>query len=355
MKKAVLFLMMGVCVLLLSCDTDIATSENQVIEGDQDQKKNDRSWYSGKEYFLVANRGSATVSVFNAKNTEFIKDITLPDPGAQPTYLAHSRRKSRIYVGDFINKKVVYYDSATFELEGEIDIEEGAFHMWLNDRVGQLWVNNIVSRTTSVIDLNTNTVIETLSLPVNEIPELTENAVQHDVTISPSGVAAYVTILDGADKSYVVMYSTRTMKYLKHEEVGGDAHLLPVGYKLYVPAQNENKLTVFSRFNLSKLGEVPFESTHGVANSRRFIFTTGIGVNKIGVLDRYTNKVVSEITTTYDIPHNLAVNRRGTILFLSHSGGTATKVVFYRIKRNGQLEEISAHDSGTNPFGVLSY
>jgi len=199
-------------------------------------------------------------------------------------------------------------------------------------------------------------IIKNIPLPTQEeIPGLTSNAVQHDVVISPSGFAAYVTILDGPDRSYVVMYNTRTLAYVKHEVVGGDGHLLPVGAKIYVPSQNSNEITVFSRFNLRRLGEIPFDSAHGVTNSRRFVFTTGIADNKIGVIDRFRNNVVSEIETEFNIPHNLAINRRGSILFLAHSGATASKVVFYNVKRNGRLEKMSDFDSGVNPFGVLRY
>lgn len=355
MKQRILLLVLGIVIIFFnSCENETSTFENEVLNDKTITDADQKSHFRTLEYFLVANRGASTISVFNAKTTDFITEITLPDEGAQPTYLAHSKRNNAIYVGDFVNSKVVYYDASSFELKGEIAIEEGAFHMWINNRVNQLWINNIVSKVTSVIDLNSNMVLKNLPLPKSEIPELTENAVQHDVTISPSGYAAYVTVLDGP-KSYVVMYTTHNLQYIKHEVVGGDAHLLPVGYKLYVPAQEENKLTVFNRFNLTKLGEIPFESTHGVTNSRRYVFTTGITDNKIGVIDRFTNTIISETDTDYNIPHNLAVNRRGNILFLSHSGGSSTKVVFYKVRRNGTLQKISEYDSGLNPFGVLRY
>jgi len=341
-------------VVFVSCETELNQPENNELNSDIEELDSKIS-YRDDEFFLVANRGSSTVTVFDARTTEFITEITLPDEGAQPTYLAHSRRNNSVYVGDFVNKKVVYYDADSFEFQGEIEIEEGAFHMWINDRVNQLWINNIVSKSTSVIDLKSNTLIKNLPLPYDEIPGLSPNAEQHDVVISPSGFAAYVTILDGSNISYVVMYNTRTLEYIRHEVVGGDAHLLPVGNRLYVPAQNDNSLTVFSRFNLRKLGVIPFDSSHGIINSRRFIFTTGLADNKLGVIGRFSNRVISEIETEFNVPHNLAVNRRGTILLLSHSGGTATKVVFYKVSRNGRLSKISDFDSGLNPFGVLRY
>jgi len=194
MKKIVLLLVLGTVVILFhSCETEIITLENETLNTEKINTVDEKS-LSFREFFLVANRGSGTVSVFNAKNTKFITEITLPNQGAQPTYLAHSRRNNSVYVGDFANRKVVYYDANSFELQGEIEIEEGAFHMWINENVNQLWINNIISKSTSVIDLKSNTVLKNIQLPIDEIPELTENAEQHDVVISPSGYAAYVTL-----------------------------------------------------------------------------------------------------------------------------------------------------------------
>ena len=358
MKKLLLFL--TISIFIFSCENEDIDNSKQLkqdkqLEFDLGEDDVSNKHPKRKEYFMVANRGSSTISVFNAKTTEYLADITLPDEGAQPTYLAHSKITRNVYVGDFVNQKVVYYDAKTFEMKGEIAIQEGAFHMWINDYAGQLWVNNIVSKTTSVIDLHSHTVVATIPLPTNsEIEGISEGAVQHDVTISPSGYAAYVTVLDGSDKSYVVMYNTHTFEYIKHVEVGGDAHMLPVGFRLYVTSQNGNEISVLNRFNLEELDVIDFESPHGVAVSRRYFFTTGIGTNKIGVINPY-NEIVSETDTDFNIPHNLAVNRRGNILFLSHSGGTATKVVFYKVKKNGTLIKLSDYDSGTNPFGVLRY
>ena len=352
-RSIVLSVLVTVAMLFSSCEKEIINLDNGVNveeEAIADSRNN-----QNQDYFLVANRGSSTISVFNAKNTNFITEITLPDEGAQPTYLAHSKKNDAIYVGDFANSKVIYYDDDTFDYEGEITIEEGAFHMWINNKVNQLWVNNIVSKTTSVIDLYTNTVIGTIALPTSEIPELTENAVQHDVTISPSGYAAYVTVLDGPETSYVVMYNTYTLEYIKHTDVGGDAHLLPVGKKLYVPSQNASEVSVLNRFNLNELGVIPFNSAHGITKSKKFVFVTGIADNKVGVIKRNTNQVVFEIDTEYNTPHNLAVNKKGKKLFLSHSGATSNKVVFYKVKNNGTLILLSEYESGLNPFGVLNY
>ncbi|MGB5943681.1 MAG: hypothetical protein WBG71_12435 [Leeuwenhoekiella sp.] len=51
----------------------------------------------------------------------------------------------------------------------------------------------------------------------------------------------------------------------------------------------------------------------------------------------------------------MAVNRRGGVLFLAHSGGIQTMVSFFAVDNKGQLSLIANAESGLNPFGVLSY
>jgi len=348
MKKSLFTLLFGVFALcFFSCEKEISTKN---LDANIEKSKNSKA-----NHFLVANRGSGTVSIFNDPEQDPIVELSLPGEGAQPTYLAYSNKNKSFYVGDFANSKVYYYDSKKFSLQGEIEIEQGAFHMWINDKIAQLWVNNIVSKTSSVIDLNSNEVIMTLGLPTTEIPSLTENAVQHDVVLSDDGSSAFVTVLDGPDKSYIVMYDTKSLQYQNHIEVGGDAHLLPVGKNLFIPTQNANEIVVASISDLSIIKRIPYPSAHGITASNKYVFVTGISDNKIGVIDSKKLGLVSEITTEFNVPHNVAVSNNGKKLFLAHSGGSATKSVFYNVSAQGALEKISDYDTGLNPFGVLNY
>jgi|GEM_PF-3008107 len=305
------------------------------------------------EYFLVANRGSSTVTVFDAESLLKTHDITLPSTGAQPTYLAFSNERGLFYVGDFANQEVLAYDANDFTLKHTIAIQEGVFHMWSNDMADQLWVNNIVSKTTSVIDLTNHTVVQTMGLPGDEI-DLSPDAGQHDVILSTNGNYAYITILDGADVSYVVQYSTNDFSYMRHVMIGGDAHLMIDGDKLFAAAQNGNEISVFSQSDLSMIDNISVDGPHGVAVNEDYFFTAALPEKSLGVINLSNYQVVNNVATDYDNPHNIVTNDSGNRLFLSHSGPSATKVVFYEIS-GSMLSKLEEHDSGTNPFGVLYY
>jgi hypothetical protein len=196
-------------------------------------------------------------------------------------------------------------------------------------------------------------VVQNIGLPVNEI-QMPDYAGQHDVIISGNGAYAYTTILSGADTSYVVQYSTNDFSYMRHTMVGGDAHLMVDGDKLWVASQNGNSITVFNQSDLSEVDNISIDGPHGVAVNQDYFFTAALPAKSLGVINLSNYQVVNNVATDYDNPHNLAVNEMGNKLFLSHSGPTASKVVFYEIS-GSNLSKLSEYDSGTNPFGVLYY
>lgn len=117
------------------------------------------------DYFAVANRGDGTVTIYNADTQNRFKTIDLSMDNAAPTYVVYSKERDLLYVADFNNMAITVHETVNFDEIGKIDVGNGAFHMWLNDRTDQLWVNNIVDKTTSVVDLNTETEVATLDLP----------------------------------------------------------------------------------------------------------------------------------------------------------------------------------------------
>ncbi len=308
------------------------------------------------DLLLVANRESGTISIINAKTMKKVRQIKLPKSNAQPTYLAFSKKRNQLYVGDFATQSIWVYRAENFKLEGRIPIQKGAFHMWVNDRIDQLWVNNIISKTISVIDLNSYKALKTIALPTKkQIPRITKNAVQHDVVISPRGDRAFVTILDGPSRSYVAVYDTQTLRLRASAAVGGDAHTFISDNRLYVPVQNNNKIVVFDVSDgLKRVSALSLESAHGITANKDFLIVTGIQSNRIKVFNKKSGKAVENIKTQFNTPHNVTVNKDGTTLLVSHSDKQSMKSVLYRIAPTGKLKLSKIINTGKNPFGVVS-
>ncbi len=302
-----------------------------------------------QNYFAVANRGSNTITYHNSENLTLIGTTTLPD-GTQPTYVAYSSERNKIYTGGLENGMLYEINSETFEIERTIEVGLGAFHLWLNDAVDQLWVNNINNtvKTTTVVDLNTFTAEQTINLPNNL--NLSADAIQHDVIINPQGNYAYVTILDGADTSYLVQYTTDDFSIVNTFQFGGDGHVGYFNNSLYSLSQNAGEIKQHQPSDLSEMGSISFSGSHGVTASDNYLFAADLPNGRLGVIDT-ENTIVSTINTNFDATHNLAVNNSGNKLLVSYSGATQTKIELFDIT-NGELTLNATLDSGTNPFGV---
>ena len=63
--------------------------------------------------------------------------------------------QGRLFVGDRANNRVVVLSADDFSVEGSVPAGNGVFHMWASPAVHQLWVNNDVDNTITVVDTHT--------------------------------------------------------------------------------------------------------------------------------------------------------------------------------------------------------
>lgn len=310
---------------------------------------------------VVANRGSGTVSVIGVHSDEVIATIELPagDAAPEPMYVYYSPVMHRVFVGDRGNDRVIAYDANTFEVEGIVSAGAGVFHMWGGTSAGQLWVNNDVDRTTTVIDLQTLEPIATVSTPADLVAD---GGKPHDVILSPNNAFAYVTVVGvEGENDYVVQYLTLMPEVeIGRAAVGKDAHLSVTQRNpwLFVPCQNSDAVYVLDRFSLAVVEVIDVPGAHGAGmpNPGRFFYTTNLpggGTNGLYVIDTKTLTVVGEpVDTPYAAPHNIALTPSGGKLYVTHSGAN-DKVTVYEAS-NSQPVPVYAGEItvGNNPFGL---
>ncbi|WP_452221928.1 YncE family protein [Lacinutrix salivirga] len=336
MKKFTLALLV-VITSFFSCNSD---DDTVVIPGDN------------IDYFAVANRGSGTVTIYNADTKAKITDITLPDADAAPTYVTYSTQRDMLYVSDFNNSKVIAYNAADFSVADTYTTQMGSFHMWLNDTADQLWVNNISAKTTSVINLETGNTIDNLDLPSGII--LNADAAQHDVILSPNGDYAYVSIFSQAGNNYVTQYNTTDLSVVGSVQVGGDPHLTVNNNFLYILSQADGNIKEYNFNDLSETGKSgDYSNAHGVTQgNNNDIYITNISDRAIGTYNTATEAIgaTADATATAGAAHNLAFNPNANILALTISGGTT--VEFFDTTAT-TITASSDDNSGENPFGIV--
>lgn len=308
---------------------------------------------------VVANRASGTISVIDTRTDTVSGTYTLPGANpAEPMYVVYTLAGNRVFVGDRANDQVVVFDADDFDVEATIPTGQGVFHMWADARGRQLWVNNDIDNTATVINPRTLQVITTVPMPADLVAE---GGKPHDVILDRAGRFAYVTMLGfPGDHDYVVQFSTRSFAEVNRAAVGKDPHLSLTqrNHNLYVPAQGSDVVTVLHRRTLEPIAEIEVPGAHGAGMrlDGRYFYTTNLpggGSNGLVAIDTRTNAVLGATDTPYPVPHNIALTPLGRKLYLTHSGGTSDKVTIYTASRRAPVPVLLGEVTvGLNPFGI---
>ena len=312
---------------------------------------------------VVANRESGTISVIDVKTDKLLRMVHLPqgpnDAVPEPMYVVNTNSwfESFVWVGDRANDRVVVFDADTYDVVDVVPCGDGVFHMWAHPWRGQLWVVNDIDNTVTVIDTYDNSVIATIPMPADLIDA---GAKPHDVVFGPFGIFAYVSFLNTPDpvNDAVVQFDTFQFQPRRRADVGEDPHLSFNWrtWELYMPCQGSDAIYVLDSITLSEIKVIDAPGAHGAITSRngkRFYSTNlpGSGTNGVYSVNTRSLEIIGMADTPDSVPHNVALDRRGRKLYVTHSGPNNTVSVF-KIKRNGQFEFVSSIEVGDNPFGL---
>lgn len=300
-----------------------------------------------EETVVVANRGSQSVSFINAKTDQVISTLTIP--GSEPMYVVYSTSTDKVYVGDRAQNKVHIIDPDAKTVTGSISVGNGVFHMWADGYGNTLWVNNDIDQTTSIIDLATNTVLQTINIGVKP----------HDVFVTEDGTRAYVSTIEPelTSPDSVILYDAKTYQRLAARAVGKDPHLfhLKKRNRLVVPNQS-GTIFVLDGNSLNPIQQITAPGAHGIFSRKPGnVYITNISGAELYNLNGNSNQLLGSPTTTpVAIPHNATVNALNKKLYVTHSGAAADKLTVYDLN-GANITLKTTLTLGTNPFGIYYY
>ena len=312
---------------------------------------------------VVANRGSGTISVLDALTGEVRGTYALPhgagDSKPEPMYVVYTRAGNQVFVGDRANDRVVVFDADSFAVKAAVPTGAGVFHMWANLHETQLWVNNDIDKTSTVINPRTLEVIAAVPTPADLVAL---GGKPHDVVLDPLGSMAYVSLVGVAgDFDYVVQYNALTFEEIGRVAVGKDPHLSLTWRNnyLYVASQGGNSVSILDRYSLQPVRDLAVPGAHGagMSLSGRYFYTTNLpggGNGGLYTINTSTNSLVGEpVDAPYPVPHNIALTPIQAKLFVTHSGPTADKVTFYSVSERNPVPVFAGEATvGLNPFGL---
>lgn len=306
-----------------------------------------------QERVLIANRGGGSITIIDAVTNNIIDSIKITSPSkGEPMYIVYA--DSKVFVGDRANKVVRVYNPANFAEIKTIACGNGIFHMWADPQAKQLWVNNDIDNTITVIDIPTLTVKSTINIGIKP----------HDVILSKDGNSAFVSIFSGnADPDSIFKYSTSTFAITAKKAVGKDPHVSVTNDKLYV-ANQSGTVMIFNQSDLSSVKTpLAIPNAHGAFMSHDFshFYVTNIaggGTDGLMAINTTSNEIITAATANTPVatPHNIVINSNSTKLFVTHSGASATAVTIYSLAGAGAKPTlIKTLTTGLNPFGLAYY
>lgn len=310
------------------------------------------------EKIVVANRASGTLSIISSASDRVITTVDLPpgDAAPEPMYVVYSRITRRIAVGDRANNRIVVFNADDFSLAASIPGGKGIFHMWADPLGRELWVNNDIDNTISVIDMRRLELTNTIALP-EDLVEM--GGKPHDIVLDFRH--AYVTVVGLPADDYLLKYDRRRFNEVAREPVGKDSHVSLSIYssKLFVPSQNSDTVFVFNRKSFRLIDEIAVPGAHGAGMTQigNVLYTTNLpngGEDGLIAIDTRANKILGEpADTPFAVPHNAAATRFGRKVYVTHSGPNSNKVsVFRTSRRNPTPALVTSVDVGFNPFGL---
>ena len=344
-------------LLLFACNEVQSPVESLESEATLDGSDLGADFHRSRGNMVIANRASGNISVIDVKTDQVSGTYDLPDSG-EPMYVVYSRKAHRLFVGDRANDRVVVFNPDDFSVEATVSAGAGVFHMWADGRSKQLWFNNDIDKTTTVINPLTLSELAVIPTPADLVAM---GGKPHDIILDAKGRKAYVSVLGvSGDNDYVVQYSTRSFQETGRAAVGKDPHLSLTrrSKNLFVPCQNSNAVYILNRYSMNVKEVVSVPGAHGAAmpfDGKTFYTTnlTGGGTDGLFALNSKKGNVLGSADTPYPVPHNIALTHNGKKLYVTHSGGTSDKVIVYTIKKNNRVPVYSGEIIvGLNPFGL---
>ncbi len=346
MKSIYNLLLLILAIALSSCSKDAMVSP---AADDIELKK------STKERVVIANRTSGDISVIDAANNAVLGTYAMPDNG-EPMYVVHVPQAKAVFVGDRANDRVVAFDEDTYSVIATIPAGAGVFHMWKSANGRQLWVNNDVDNTTTVINAVSMQVKANAATPADLV---SMGGKPHDVFVDPNKKYAYVSVLGlVGSNDYIVKYNTNKYQEVDRVAVGKDPHLFAddVNNLLYVPCQGSDSVYVIDRSSMEVVDRWYLDNAHGIfmPGSGDYVYAADIANSRLATFETASGSMIgAPVPAPFPLAHNLTINNAEDKLFVTHSGGAADQLSIYTLSPAPTFS--TSVRVGTNPFGLAYY
>jgi YVTN family beta-propeller protein len=248
--------------------------------------------------------------------------VTIPLPELVPATPIGGVGKA--YVTNFGNNTVTIIDTSSQSVVGTITVGIGPQGIAVSTDGLNGYTANQTARTISVIDLTTDTVTATWTLPTGAIPNL--------CILTRPGGNLWVSDLAQSTNALVLIYNTTTQTLTNVIGTGSNDEayglvLSPTIFAAYIAAAVSNRLVTNQPNPIGNsyvtVGKTPIDVA--VSPDGLTAYVTNNQDSSVSIIDTTTNTVTGTITTP-SLPFGIALDPTGAHAFVTTSGGTLTVI-----------------------------
>jgi YVTN family beta-propeller protein len=322
----------------------------------------------------VANTGSNTVSVIDGDTDKIIRNVAEQDIRniyiRNPTDIAVNPKTDKIYVANTGSNTVSVIDGDTDKIMKIISVGKNPSAIFVNEKTNHVYIANRGSNTVSVIDGDkTDSVIHTVSVgkqprdlvadydqqkninkiyvanwlskTISIIEGKTDSVINTismgdvrpvSITVDPESHNLYLNALDfryGGTGSEVNASSAPS--YPKYIQVGDDPQYIavnPTTHKIYVANTGSNTVSVIDSFAEKVVTNVRGINGHLAVNDQtNKIYVANAGSNTVSVIDGRTDNVIGNAAKVGLHPTDIAVNPKTDKIYVANTGSNTVSVI----------------------------
>ncbi|WP_161964488.1 MBG domain-containing protein [Mucilaginibacter endophyticus] len=193
----------------------------------------------GSRLYVTSQSPFNTVSVINTATNTVLK--ILPSGGVNPQSLVVSPDGTRLYVTNNLERNVVIFNTATYEIVGSAQAQGWPLGIGVTPDNKFIYVANYFSNTVSVIDASTYSTLYEIS--VGEQPTGLVISAAGDLTYVANASSSTVSVIN--NRTHTVITSIPVGTFPRGISLSGD------GTKLYVSNQGSKSVSVINTLNNS--------------------------------------------------------------------------------------------------------
>jgi YVTN family beta-propeller protein len=245
-----------------------------------------------------------------------------------------------VYITNQNSSTVSVIDIATNTVVDTVTVGPLPYGVAVNPAGTRAYVGNAGSNTVSVIDTASNTVVATVTV----------GTTPYGIAVNPAGTRAYVanngnanvSVIDTANNTVVATVTAGINPY--------GVAVNPAGTRAYVGNAGSNTVSVIDTANNTvvatvTVGSNPVGVAVNPAGTRAYVANSA-GGNSVSVIDTASNTVVATVTVG-TTPGEVAVNPAGTRVYAANFGSNNVSVI--DTASNTVVDTVAV---GTNPLGV---